>query len=123
MQGTAIPLIGGTILAALVAALYVSTSSHQSARARQGEDAALIAAAEQAVRRELEDLGDDEIRDAYVSDRGGYPIVCGWVTARDMFRQPIGFQRFFAAGKAGGLYIEQRAPADFDVLWRELCGG
>lgn len=60
-----------------------------------------------------------EFRGLYLSRKGGVPVLCGEVNARNSDGSESGFQRFLGAGSVGVFFPDE--VDDFQALWSTFC--
>lgn len=107
-----------TMVASALAGLFLATSTAEAAPSAQ--EAAYIAKIEKRVRAALKDPVSARFSGAYVSQKGGMPVVCGMVNSKNSLGGYSGSQRFLAAGEIVAI-DEQMANGEMDKLWRRLC--
>lgn len=90
-------------------------------QAQTAQEFAWIGRNRDALKEKLRDPSGAEFRNEAVSRKGGSPVVCGEVNAKNGFGGRNGYQRWIGAIPAGA-FLEQEV-SDFPKLWAGLCGG
>jgi len=83
-------------------------------------DFSRVLTAQREVGRLLKDPESARFGDTYVSRRGGVPVVCGTVNARNSFGGMSGSQRFISNAGMSALE-EQVEDGGFNDVWRKMC--
>jgi hypothetical protein len=122
---TAAGLIGGRVMrigAVFLTVLLVAALSgcdESGASAESSKESAWNYASQKAVRAKLKDPKSAEFSEVYFSRRGGLPMTCGHVNAKNSFGGYAGAQRFISAG-GEMTYLEDEVEG-FDKLWNRMC--
>lgn len=117
-------IIIGVLAVLLALSTCVKESSKPEAeQSEQYKEAKKLAWIEEGKKRVVQKLKDQSSAQFYnltVSRKGGMPMVCGEVNAKNSFGDHTGWQKFISAGSPDLTFLEEQVKG-FDSVWLKYC--